>query len=65
MDNFANFNDKSLNELHFGIKSNTNPNRNTTRAEYHDSLSGAIPFEYHDNLTKDFFRPISRVISAS
>ena len=67
MDNFTNFNDRSMQAGLLSRLDNFNPNRNTTRAE----LNGALAvFDTQDaaarnTMTKDFLRPISRIISAS
>ena len=67
MDNFNHFNDRSMQAGLLSKLDNFNPNRNTTRAELCDALAVFDTQEAvaRNTMTKDFLRPISRVISES
>ena len=67
MDNFNHFNDRSMQAGLLSKLDNFNPNRNTTRAELYEALAAFDTQEAvaRNTMTKDFLRPISRVISGS
>ena len=67
MDNFNHFNDRSMQAGLITKLDNFNPNRNTTRAELNDALAGFDTLEAvaRNTMTKNFLRPISRVLSDS